>query len=115
MVAEEEYLDAELAGLLVYGEDVGFLDPLRIDVLPGLHGRKCSEAVAIARGLLEFEILRRCLHAGGEQLLHRRGAAGEEVAGLAGEGLVVRDRDLAGAGPAQRLIWKSRQGRVRFS
>lgn len=79
MIAEEEDLDAELPGLLVDGEDVGLLDPLRVDVLPGLHGRKRGETVAVASGLLEFELLGRLLHPGREQLLHRRGAAGEEV------------------------------------
>ena len=110
VVAEEEDLDAEMPGLLVDGEDVGFLNALRIDVLPRLHGRERGEPVAVARRLLEFELLRRFLHPGGQQLLHRRGAAGEEVASLAGERLVFGDRDLARAGAGAALDLEEQAG-----
>ncbi len=69
LVAEEENLDAELPGLLVDGEDIRLLDALRVDVLPGLHGRERRQPVAVACRLLEFELLGRLLHPGREQLL----------------------------------------------
>ena len=41
------------------GEDVGLLDALRVDALVALHMRQRREPVAVDRGALEIEVLRR--------------------------------------------------------
>ena len=116
-VAEEEHLDAELAGLLVEGEHVRLLDRLRVDALHALDRRERREPVAVARRALEFERPRppACISSR-DALLHgvrlaRRGTRAPPSARLAYSSSEIS----CVHGPEQRLIWNSRQGRVRFS
>ncbi len=113
--AEEEHLHAGRPAFLMDGEDVRLLHRARVDPLSALHGGERGEAVAQGGGALEFQFLRRLLHFPRKLLLHRPALAGQEVARLAHIFGVVGVVDLAGAGPAQRLIWNSRHGRVRAS
>ena len=62
--AEEEDLDAGGAALLVGGEDVGFLEGVRIDPLVRLDMRQRRQPVAVDRRRLEIEALGRRFHLG---------------------------------------------------
>ena len=55
--AEEEDLDAELAGFVRDGEDVGFLDAARGDIALALDEGERGEAIAQQGGALEVERL----------------------------------------------------------
>jgi hypothetical protein len=96
--AEEEHLDTGVAALLVDREHVGLFHCARIDALLRLDRRQCGEAVAVERGGLEFEFVRRLLHFGRELLLHRMAAAGQEFGRLAHQLGIAGEIDLAGAG-----------------
>ena len=100
----------------VNGEHVGFLDAVRVDALMRLDMGQRPEPVAEFRGALEFELFRRLRHQHVELFLHGSVLPRKEGFGLVDELRVVLERDLAACkAPAQRLIWKSRQGRVRLS
>ena len=113
--AEEEHLHAIVAAGLMDREHVGILDAAQIDALLRLDRRQRREAVAIDRRAFEIERLRGLLHLGGEFLLHRMALAGEECARLAHQFVVIGGAISPVQGAEQRLIWNSRQGRVRLS
>ena len=74
------------------------------------------EPVAAARGALELELLGRLLHLLRDAGFHRVGLARQKGARLARRvPHILRAEISCVQGPEQRLIWKSRQGRVRFS
>ncbi len=85
------------------GEDVGFLDGLGGDIALRLDEGEGAEAVAEQGGALEIEVLGGLVHVLGEVILHGLGLAGEELAGLIDELVVVGDRDFAGAGAGAAL------------
>src|SRR5690606_26802728 len=101
--AEEEHLDAALAAFLVNGENIRFLDPLRVYALMALHVGKRSKAVAIDGRALEIERLRGLLHGGRDLRLHLAGAAGKEVLRLGNQTGIIFCADLAGARPRTAL------------
>src|SRR5437879_13812281 len=67
--AKEEHFDARVAALLVHGEYIRLVDAAWIDALMRLDGGKRGETIAIDRGALEIEQVRRLLHFAGEFLL----------------------------------------------
>ena len=95
--AEEEHLDAGEAALLMQGKDVRLLDAARIDPLVRLNRRERGQAVAVDGGMLEVERERGLFHLGGELILDRLAAAGEEGDGLAHQHRILREVDLVGA------------------
>ena len=101
--AEEEDLDAELAGLVRDGEDVGLLDAARDHVALALHQRERAEPVAQQRGALEVEASARLVHFALQMVLHGFGFAAEELPGLVDQLAIGLDRDLAGAGRGAAL------------
>ena len=103
--AEEEHLDAGNAALVVDREDVGFLDTGRIDALVALHMRKRRKPVAVDRGALEIEVLRRRVHRLGHMRLDVLALAGEEILRLLHQLGIAFIADLMRAGAEQRLIW----------
>ncbi len=113
-VAEEEHLDAELARLLVEGEDVRLLDRMGVDALHALDGGERRQPVAGPGGALELHVLRGLLHLGGDARLHRVRLARQERPRLPGEARVLVEGDLTGAGTgaALDLEEKARTGAV---
>ena len=103
-VAEEKHLDAELARLLGDGEHVGVLDRVGVDALHALDGRERRETVAVARRALEFEVLRRRLHLGGEPVFHGVRLARQEGLRLPDEVWYSSSAISRVHGPEQRLI-----------
>jgi hypothetical protein len=73
-----------------------------------------GEPVAVARGALEFELFRACLHLGGDALLHGVRLAGEEArASEARSGTRRSGSPACRAGAALDLVEQA--GPVRFS
>ena len=101
--AEKEHLNGELSGLIGDGEDVGFLGVARIDSLLALNGRERRDAVAQARGALEFQRLGGRAHVLRQPVAHGAALAGEKVPGLLHQQAVILFRDLAGAGSRATL------------
>ena len=60
---EEEDLDAGAAAILGDGDDIGFLDTVRIDALVGGHRGNGPDPVAQARGAFIIERFGSGLHA----------------------------------------------------
>ena len=81
----------------MHGEDVGFFGVARVDALLRLHRRERRQPVAVDRGALEVERLRRLLHLDGELLLHGAALAGEERGRFAHEFRIFGELDLARA------------------
>ena len=96
--AKEEHLDARLPAVLRGGEDVGLLNPLRIDRLVGGDVREGGEAIAEACRPLELELRGGLLHQALVQAPHVLALAAQEAHGLVDEAAVVLERDLSRAG-----------------
>src|SRR5215208_572239 len=80
--AEEEYLDAGVAGLLCDGEEVGFVHCFRVDALNRSDHAHGGNAIAVARGQFEIELVGSLLHLRGKPFLHYGAAAAKKVLGL---------------------------------
>jgi hypothetical protein len=113
-VPKEEHLDAELAGLLVEGENIRLLDALGVDALHPLDRRERGDPVPVAGGALELESLGGLLHLGPHPVLHGVRLAGEERPGRIRHGGIILLGDLAraGAGAALDLIEQAGPGAV---
>src|SRR5580704_7312757 len=109
-VAEEEGLDAEMAGLAGEREDIRLLGRLRIDVLARLDRRERGDSVAQPRGALELESVGRLLHLGAETRAHGPALAREKIAGLGDELLIGRVAHLARARPGAALDLEQEAG-----
>ncbi len=55
--AEEKHLDADLAALLMDGENVRLINAVRVDALMALDMRQRRQPVAIDRRALEIELV----------------------------------------------------------
>ena len=114
-VAEEEHLDAELARLLVEGEDVRILDGLRVDALHALDRRRAPRA---GRGSARRARTRDFPAASCISALMRSFTACDlpdrKARASAASSPYSSAETSPVQGPEQRLIWKSRHGRVRF-
>ena len=102
-VAEEEDLDAGLAGVLMRGEDVGFPDALGVDALARLNVAQRGEAVAKARRPLVILTQGGLVHQRAQAELHLVALAGEEAERFVHQRAVIGDRDLARARRAAAL------------
>ncbi len=104
--ANEEHLDAALAGFLVQGDDIGVADGVRVDDGIALDVGEAADAVSQEGGAFEGKVLRGLFHFGGELALDGAGFAGEEGFRLADEFVVVGLADAADArgGAAADLV-----------
>ena len=109
-VAEKENLDAGLAAFLRDGENIGLLDAARVDALMRLNMRQRPQAVAIFRGALELQLLRRVLHHRIQFPLYGVSLAGQKGGRFLNELLVVLQFDLARAGRSASLDLKEETG-----
>ena len=96
--AEEEHLNAGLPALLRQAEDIGLLDPLRLDTLFRGDEAHRLDPVAVARRTLEIELLGSLFHQSGEIGLHRLALAVKEGLRLLHQLIVIVRLDDAGAG-----------------
>ena len=79
------------------GEEVGFLDGVRVDPLAGLNVRQGGKPVAVTGGDLELQVLRGFFHGGCQFGLDAAAAAGEERLGAGDQLCVVLRTDFTGA------------------
>src|SRR3546814_7544010 len=79
------------------------LDPLDVDVLVRLDCGKGADAIAVDRGGLELQRIRRTLHVRGQLLLHVVAAPGQEPPRLVDQLGIAFLRDVADAGGAAAL------------
>ncbi len=91
-------------------DHIGLVDILRIDILARLNAGQRADAVAIERCLLEGQIGARLLHVSGDLALHLLAVAGQEVARLIDQPVVVFAGDAPDAGGAAALDLKKQTG-----
>ena len=96
--AEEEHLNADLAAILMDGEDVCFLDALRIDALMTLDVAECSQPVAVDSGPFKIQVFGGILHLRRNLGLHLLAAARQEILRLRNKLGIVGSRDFTCAG-----------------
>ena len=96
--AEEEHLNADLPALLMDGEDIGFLDALRIDALMALDMAECCQPVAIDRSPFEIQVFGGILHLRRNLSLHLLASARQEILRLRNKLGIVGSRDFTCAG-----------------
>ena len=92
-----------MSGLIGDGEDIGLLRIARIDALLALDGREGRDAVAQARGALDFQSLCGGAHVLRQPVAHGAALAGEKVPGFLHQQAIVLCRDLARAGTRATL------------
>jgi hypothetical protein len=112
--ADEEHLDAGLAGDLPGGDHVGIGQAGGVDDVGALDAGERADAVADGRRTLEFQGLGGGFHLRGQGLLHAAGFSGEEGFGLVDQGGVVLRADAfdAGGGAALDLVQQAGAGAV---
>ena len=101
--AEEKDLDAGAPAILGHRDDVGFLDPGRVDALVCRYRGNGPDPVAQARGALEVEIIRCGLHALLQICAQRVGLAAQEGGRLRDQLVIGVWFDQVDAGPGAAL------------
>ncbi len=92
---EEEDFDAAVSTFLMESEHIGLFHGAWIDALLRLNRRQRSKTITVKRRTLEFEVVRRLLHLGCEQFLHRAAAPGQKVSRFTDQFRIAGKIDLA--------------------